>query len=342
MAEETVLVTGASGFIAKHCILALLSRGFRVRGTLRRPEVQGQTLKHLVKSNGQDPSRLEFVKADLMSDEGWDAAVAGCMGILHVASPFPMRQPRNIDEVVRPARMGALRVLKAAKRAGVRRVVMTSSIVAVMFPAGPAPDRKLDETDWTDPKRSDLSAYILSKTLAERAAWDYVNGEGKGLELVTVNPGFVLGPALDDDLSTSLEAVRRMARGYYPAVPSVSYPIADVRDVADMHVTALLHPDAAGERFLCAEGDATFTDISRTIGTTLPDIRWKLPRLEAPEFVIRASALVDSSLKTVIPSLGKPRRVENRKAKTRLGFKFRDPDDAAAEASRSLRRLRLI
>lgn len=342
MAEETVLVTGASGFIAKHCILTLLARGFRVRGTLRRPEVQGPALKQLVATHGHDASRLEFIRTDLMSDEGWEAAVTGTVGILHVASPFPMRQPRNIDEVVRPARTGALRVLKAAKRAGIRRVVMTSSIVAVMFPVGPAPDRKLDERDWTDPKRRDLSAYILSKTLAERAAWDYVGGEGKGLELVTVNPGFVLGPALDDDLSTSLEAVRRMARGYYPAVPPVTYPIADARDVAEMHVTALLHQDAAGERFLCAEGDATFYDIARTVGATLPDVRWKLPRLEAPEFIIRAAALVDSSLKTVVPSLGGARRIENAKAKTRLGFQFRTPEDAAAEAARSLRRLRLI
>jgi len=237
---KPVLVTGGSGYIAGFCIRQLIAEGFSVRATVRSLGREAEVREWL-----QVPAdKLSFVAADLNSDAGWAEAATGVGGVLHVASPIPPTLPKNDDELVRPARDGALRVLKAAKAAGVARVVMTSSTAAITYGLDRSPSKPFDETSWTDPTHKDTSPYIRSKTIAERAAWDYVKGEGAGLELVAINPGAVLGPLLGKDFSASLEIVKKLMEGSLPGMPRFGFPIVDVRDIADLHIRALKAPAA--------------------------------------------------------------------------------------------------
>jgi nucleoside-diphosphate-sugar epimerase len=342
MSAEKVLVTGASGFIAKHCIAEMLRRDYEVRATVRNL-ARTDDARRGIEQAGAGSDKVTFVAADLLNDVGWDEAMAGCTYVLHVASPFPMKNPKDDDEVIRPARDGAVRVLKAARRAGVKRVVLTSSIVAVTLAWPEAPTGYVfDETDWTNPKRPDITIYITSKALAEQAAWDLVRGDPGGPELAVVNPAFVLGPVPDGNLSTSQEVLRLMAEGAYPAAPKVGFPISDVRDVAVTHALAMTHPDAAGERFLSANGFMRLIEIGRLLSDTLPDLKSKVPRFELPDVVVRGLALVDPRLKAVLPDLGFPRPVSNAKASRVLGQSFRSPQEAVRSAATSLRALRVI
>lgn len=342
MTKATVLVTGSTGFIAKHCIAALLREGHVVRGTVRDVTRAGDGVRRAMANAGVDASGLSLVSADLEHDAGWDAAVAGCSHVLHVASPFPIQQPANSDEIVRPARDGALRVLRAATAAGVRRVVLTSSAVAIMYAAGKSPGHVFTEADWTDPTRPDLTPYMVSKTLAEQAAWDYVGATPGAPELCCINPGFVQGPALDGDLSTSLEVQRLMGKGAYPGAPSITFPISDVRDVAAIHVLAMTHPKAAGERFIAANGTSSLMGMGRIIAATLPDLRSKVPKFELPDMVVRGLAKFDKRLVAVLPELGAVRVCSNAKAREVLGFAFRDADTAIRDGASSLRGLGVI
>ncbi len=342
MEKATVLVTGATGFIAKYCIAELLRQGYRVRGTVRDLARGPDAVRGAVSRAGLDPSGVTFVAADLERDDGWDAAVSGCRYILHVASPFPIDQPKERDEVIRPARDGALRALKAATRAGVPRVVMTSSTVAIMYTATHTPGHIYTEADWTDVGRAGLTPYMLSKTIAERAAWDYVWATLGAPELVSINPGFVQGPALDGDLSTSLHVQKLMGIGAYPGAPAISFPISDVRDIAALHVLAMTHPKAAGERFLAAQGTASLYGIGQIIADALPDLKSKVPKVELPNVVVRAMALFDTRLEAVLPELGTARICSNMKTRELLGFKFRSAEDAIRDAAVSLRKLNVI
>jgi nucleoside-diphosphate-sugar epimerase len=342
MTAAKVLVTGASGFIAKHCIAELLRRGFTVQASLRNMSRQDETRASIAKA-GADASGVAFFPADLMRDDGWERAMDGCTYVMHVASPFPLHNPRDAQEVIRPAREGALRVLKAAGRSGVKRVVMTSSIVAVTLPWPEAPaGHVFDETDWTNPERRDITAYVVSKTLAERAAWDYVKSTPGAPELTTVNPAFVLGPAPDADLSTSQEVLHLMGKGAYPAAPRIGFPISDVRDVAVTHALAMTTPEAAGQRFLSANGFLRLIEVGRLIAEVLPDLAKKVPRFELLDFAVRGLALVDERLKAVIPDLGFPRPISNAKAHGILGQTFRSPQEAVKSAAARLRALRVI
>jgi nucleoside-diphosphate-sugar epimerase len=269
MAGEKVLVTGASGFIAKHCIAELLRQGYSVQATLRDLGREEAT-RRAIGNAGATASEAKFFSADLLNDAGWDKAMEGCTYVLHVASPFPIKNPKDPDEVIRPAREGAVRVLGAATKAGVKRVVLTSSIVAVTLPWPEAqPGHVFDETDWTNPDRPDVTAYVVSKTLAERAAWEFVKNTSGAAELTVVNPAFVLGPAPDADLSTSHEVIRLMGTGAYPAAPKIGFPISDVRDVALTHVLAMTNPNAAGQRFLTANGFLHLFEIGQLIKQAL-------------------------------------------------------------------------
>ena len=278
-----------------------------------------------------------------MRDDGWDKAVQGCTYVLHVASPFPLKNPKDADEVIRPAREGAVRVLKAATKAGVKRVVLTSSIVAITLPWPEAkPGHVFDETDWTNPDRPDVTPYVVSKTLAERAAWEFVTNTPGAPELAVVNPAFVLGPAPDGDLSTSHEVIRLMGQGAYPAAPKIGFPISDVRDVAVTHVLAMTNPAAAGQRFLSANGFLRLFEIGLLIKQALPDLARKVPRGELPDLAVRALALVDVRLKGVLADLGFPRPVSNSKVHSILGQTFRSPQEAVNSATASLRALQII
>lgn len=342
MAAERVLVTGASGFIAKHCIAELIRRGHEVRATLRNPARKDEVITS-VGHAGADASNVEFVQADLLNDEGWDAALSGCQYVLHVASPFPLNEPRSADDLIRPAREGTLRVLQAATRAGVKRVVQTSSIVATSLPwPDQEPGYVFSEEDWSNPKRPDVTSYVVSKTLAEMAAWDFVKSTPNAPELATVNPALVLGPAVDADISSSHEVLRLMAIGAYPAAPRIGFPISDVRDVAVTHALAMTSPKAAGQRFLSANGFMHLIEIGRLMTDLLPDLKAKVPRRELPDWVVRAIALFDRRLKPALPELAHPRPVSNAKAHKLLEQSFHSPQDAVKAAVNSLRALHVI
>ncbi len=339
---DTVLVTGATGFIAKHCIAELLRNGFHVRGTVRDPAKSADAVRRAIARSGLDAGRIEIDAADLLKDNGWDEAAKGCRFMLHVASPFPITQPKTRDELVAPAREGALRALKAATAAGIERVVLTSSTVAVMYGSGVPEGHVYSEADWSDTGRTDITPYIASKTLAEQAAWDYARTTSGAPQLTVINPGFVQGPALDPDLSTSLEVLRLMGKGAYPAAPRVEFPVVDVRDVAEIHLKAMTLPQAAGERFLATEGSASLHGIGKQIAQTLPDLARKVPKFEMPDAMVRTIAVFDKRLRTVLPELGVVRRCDNTKARTVLGHTFRAPPEAISTAAQSLRDLRII
>lgn len=341
MTGDRILITGATGAIAKWCIVEALKAGYRVRGTVRSP---GRTpeIAAAVASQGCDPSRIEIASADLLSDAGWDGAMRDCRYVLHVASPFPLVLPKDVDDLIRPARDGTVRVLKAAEAAGVERVVMTSSVAAILYPSAGQESRVYDERDWTDPARPGLTAYIASKTLAERAAWDYVTAKGRRSSLCVINPGLVLGPSIDRHLASSHAILKAMARGGYPATPGAGYPVADVRDVAQAHIRALTAPAAAGERLIVADGYLTLMDISRILGRERPALRWRLPWFVLSDRFSRFYSRFDPRLRMVLADLGARRRVSNEKAKDALGMTFRTAEEATVSAARSLNALGVI
>ena len=340
-AEPPVVVTGASGFIAKHVVREFLKHGHSVRGTVRQLDKAGE-VRRAIGRLGCEPSRLSFVAADLDNDAGWDAAVAGANIVVHMASPFPIAQPDNADDVIRPARDGTLRVLQAATRAHVKRLVLTSSSVAIFYGSGLPVGHVYSEDDFTDETRSDLTPYIKSKTIAEKVAWEFVKATPDAPELTVINPAFVQGPALDEDLSTSHELYRLMARGVYPAAPRIRFPVVDVRDVAAAHVEAAIRPEAAGKRYLIGEGQLRLYELGQILARELPDLRTKVPKFELPDVAVRMLAILDKRLRTVLPELGEQKDYTNAKVRTGLGLKLRSADEAVTAAVRSLRDLRLI
>lgn len=341
MTGDRVLLTGATGFIAKWCAVELLEAGYAVRGTVRSLR-RAAEVRDAVASLGADPSRLELVEADLLADAGWGEAMRGCRYVQHVASPFPLKPPKDFDELIRPARDGTLRVLQSADAAGVERVVMTSSVVAVIYPASGSQSRIYDESDWTDPQRPDITAYIAAKTLAEQAAWQYTASKGRKSWLTVINPGLVLGPAIDRDLSSSHGILRAMARGSYPAAPAAGYPIVDVRDVAEAHVRAMTARAAAGERLIVAEGYLTLMQLSKILGRECPKLAWRLPWFVMHDGFVCFYSRFDRRLKAVLPDIGAVRQVSNAKAAAALEMQFRPPEEAALSAIRSLQALGVI
>jgi nucleoside-diphosphate-sugar epimerase len=336
MPEQLVLVTGGSGFIGAHCIKRLHQDGYRVRTTVRSLAREAE-VREMV---GDGP--LELAVADLTADDGWAEAVAGCDYVLHVASPFPLAQPKNEDELIVPARDGALRVLRAARDAGVRRVVLTSSFAAIGYGHG-QPDTAYDETSWTDVDGPGVSAYAKSKTVAERAAWDFVEAEGGSLELAVVNPVAVLGPLLGPDASTSIELVKRLIDGSMPGTPKVGYGLVDVRDVADLHVRAMTMPAAAGERFLAIGEDFRWiSEMGGWLREALPDRAKKIPKRELPNLLVRVAARFDGSLRQLTPELGVSKHATNEKARRVLDWAPRTDREAVVATAESLLALGLV
>lgn len=335
-----VLVTGLSGFVGKHCGVALLNQGYRVRGTLR-SLARADAVRATLAKHAPVDGRLEFAEADLTRDQGWDTAAQGCTYVMHVASPFPLALPKDRDALVGPAREGTLRVLKAASKAGVTRTVITSSTASIMYGAAKQHGAALTEDDWTDPEAAAVNPYVRSKTLAERAAWEFVTNDRSGMALVSVNPGFILGPALDQDIGTSIEVIQMMLRGKYPAVPRVHFPTVDVRDVADLQVAALTHPAAANQRFLCTDKSLWMVEVTRAIRAALPEAR-KVPTGELPSVIVRLLGLVDPRLRAIVPELDRERHTSHVKAEQRLGFRFRPAAESAVAAAKSLIELKLV
>jgi dihydroflavonol-4-reductase len=334
MPMKTVLVTGSSGYIAKHIVLQLLNAGYSVRGSVRSlarsREVEDAVRPHLV-----DPSaigRLTFVELDLEKDAGWARAMEGVDVLMHTASPFPMTQPRNAEDLIRPAVDGALRALRAAKAAGIRRVILTASVACVMYAGFPRTRAVYTEEDWTDGDLTALTPYVRSKTLAERAAWAFVRQEAPEMRLTTINPGFVLGAPLDDHFGTSMELVQRFLAGKDPMVPQVMFPIVDVRDVAAMHVNAIDKPAAEGRRFLGSGGMLSFREIALALKGAFPD--QKVVTRQAPNVLIRLIGVFDRSVGTILPDLGRTFQVSSKAARDVLNIDFVDPRTTVADSGR--------
>jgi nucleoside-diphosphate-sugar epimerase len=342
MAAATVLVTGGSGFIASHCILKLLQLGHRVRTTIRNPSRE-RDVRAMLKVGGAEPGeQLSFALADLEKDAGWLEAVRGCQYVLHVASPFPPLLPKHEDELIIPAREGALRVLRAARDAGVQRVVLTSSFAAIGY-GHPPRSTPFDETTWTNLDAEDVLPYIKSKTLGERAAWDFIEREGGALELSAINPVGVFGPVLGPDYSTSILVVQRMMDGQLPGCPRLTYGVVDVRDVADLHIAAMTHAAAKGERFLAVSGNfMSVLGIAQALRARLGAAARRVPTWEVPDFVVRLASLIDPAVKQVLPELGKPKNATNEKARRVLGWAPRTNEDAVAATAESMLRLGLL
>lgn len=337
-----VLVTGGSGFVGSHTILRLLETGYEVRATLRNMQREDQ-VRSLLAGHGVEPDApLSFAQADLEEDEGWEDAVAGCAYVLHIASPFPSTVPEDEDELIVPARDGTLRVLRAAREAGVERVVMTSSFAAVGYGHEPRAE-PFDETNWTDLEGRDVTPYVTSKTLAERAAWRFVEEEGDGLELAVVNPVGVFGPVLGPDYSTSIVLIRRLMDGDLPGCPRLSYGVVDVRDVAELHLRAMTDPAAEGERFLAVSGDfMSIRDMAETLKKRLGAAARRAPTRELPNWVVRFVSLFDPEVRQVVPELGRHKEATSEKARTVLGWSPRPPEDAIVATAKSLLRLGLL
>lgn len=339
---STVLVTGGSGFIGSHCILQLLDAGHQVRSTVRNLKREPEVRATLRSAGASADDRLSFFAADLENDAGWKEATAGCDYVLHVASPFPATVPKHEDELIVPAREGALRVLRASRDAKVKRVVLTSSFAAIGY-GHPLQSAPFDETSWTDPNGSDVMPYIKSKTLAERAAWDFIAREGGSLELSVINPVGVLGPVLGSDYATSIALVQRLMDGAVPGCPKLYFGLVDVRDVADLHLRAMTNPAAKSERFIASAGDfVSMLDIAKTLKARMGAAARKVPAREVPNWVVRLVALRDSAAKQILPELGKRKSATNAKAKRMLGWTPRSNEESIVATAESLVRLGLL
>jgi dihydroflavonol-4-reductase len=332
---QKVVVTGASGFIAKHVVQRLLNAGHTVTGTLRSPG-RAEEVRAAVAPGLTDPSaldRLDFVPLDLEQDAGWAEAFAGHEALIHTASPFPMSQPKDEAELIRPAVEGTRRALTAALGARMRRVVLTSSVAAVagreIEPAKPA----FDAADWTDPDHPVTTPYMKSKTLAERAAWDFV-AENKEPELAVINPTLVLGPPLDGHFGTSVRVIQRVLGGKDPMVPRISFGVVDVRDVAEMHLRALERPDAAGKRFIACDSSMWFAAIAAAVAEVAPGRR--IARRVAPDLLMRAIGLFDPAVRGILPGLGRFEQFSNAPAREVLGMEFTPAAEAVQAAAEFL------
>ena len=328
---ETVLVTGGTGFVGGWCIVELLKRGYAVRTTVRSPAKADQ-VRAAVASQVEPGGRLTFAVADLMQDEGWDAAIAGCDYVLHVASPMSRG---DADDMIAAAREGALRVLGAAVRAGVRRVVMTSS-TAASAPRLDGPDSLNDETVWTDPNAPQLSAYRQSKTLAERAAWDFMAQAGGPTTLTTILPTAVFGPVLPIETLGSVQVIGRMLEGRVPGNPRRGFNVVDVRDLAVAHVLAMTAPQAAGQRFIASSDFMWMADIARTLKARLGSRAGKVSARVLPDVAVKLLAGANPAMREIAVGLGRRHCYTSEKARRVLGWAPRPATETVVDCAESL------
>ena len=333
---ETVLVTGGTGFIAQHCILALLGKGYRVRTTIRTASREAEVRKYV----GVSDDRLTFAICDLNTDDGWMAAAAGCAYAIHPASPTPSGEQVREEDWIKPAVDGNLRVLRAARAAGVKRVVITSAFGAIGVGHAPR-ERPFDETDWSD-LDAKLAPYQRSKTMSERASWEFIAREGRGLELAAVNPTAVLGPALGPDHSHSIEIIKSLLNGL-PGCPKLNSGYVDVRDVADLHLRAMIDPAANGERFIAIAGESMWMiDVAKVLRERLGAAAGKVPKRTLPNWFVKLAAMRNKKLKAIVPLLGVRLDATSAKARRVLGWAPRSREDAIVAAAESLAKLGLV
>ena len=335
--QQTVLVTGGSGFLGGWCLVELLRRGYRARATVR-DLAREQEVRASIGSQVEVGDDLTVLEADLNEDRGWAEATEGCEYVLHVASPFPPVQPKDPDELIAPARDGTLRVLRASVAADVKRIVVTSSVAAVRN-AGAADsrqDRELTEADWTDPDNPHLTPYTRSKTIAELAAWEYMRAQGAEDRLVTVQPGAIIGPVLGRDRSYSLQAVERMLSGRMPGLPALGFSFIDVRDVAALEVEAMTAPQAAGQRLIAAGQFLWLSQVAAILREQLGPEAAKVPRRRVPSVAVRLLARFDPELRSVAGDLGRKTTYSLDNARRRVGWAPRPVEESIVDCARSL------
>jgi len=335
---DLVLVTGASGYVAGHCILRLLNEGYHVRGSLRSLRRAGEVRQWLTEARGRiDPGdALSFVEAELTDAESWAAAMEGVRYVLHVASPIPSTLPKHPDELIVPAREGTLNVMRAASRASVERIVQTSSSAAILYGRDDPNSHLFTEADWTDPDHKDNVPYTRSKTIAERAAWAELPNFTRRLEWVAINPGLVLGPVLDKDTSASVQIVAVLLRGQFPGLPRFGYAVVDVRDLADLEVRAMTAPQAAGQRYICSGPFVSMSDIAGILKDHLGPMARKVPTRRLPDGLVRLVGLFDSEVRSQLFELGKVRRLSSAKAEKELGWSSRPVEETIIDTATSL------
>ena len=334
MSDRLILITGISGFIAKHCAVEMLRAGYRVRGTVR-SLAKGDAVRATLAAHC-DVSKLEFVEADLLSDKGWDEAAKGAYGVLHIASPFIIQTPKDPQVLIRPAVEGTMRVLKAAIAAGAKRFVQTSSIAAIMAGHGSERTKPYTEDDWSNLESGTTSAYQQSKTLAERAARDYLKETTVDIHYASVNPGFVLGPLLDKEYGASASVIQSFMKGKYPGCPALAFPCVDVRDVALMHRLALETNEPSGGRYIGSSESAWFVDMMRPIKAKLGTAARKVPSFQVPNFIIKVLALFDPAMRNIVPDLGRLVPMDNSRTVKALGIKFIPVSESAPAMAASL------
>lgn len=340
--QQRVLVTGGSGFIAGHCILQLLEQGYLVRATVRSLKREPAVRSVLGDAGMVNGDALSFVAADLTNDTGWAGAVADCDFVLHVASPVQVENVENEDDVIGPAREGTLRVLRAARDGGVKRVVLTSAFHAVAYGYAHT-NHQFTDDDWTVLDGPGVTPYTKSKTLAERAAWDFMAAEGKSMELATILPVAVMGPVMGKEISGSNHLIQRSLDGAMPGYPDLWIPIVDVRDVAAAHILAMVTPAAAGQRFLLSSGPAiAFKRLGAILKENFGDDAKRVPTRSIPSFVVRLASLVNKEFRPIVPDLGFARKMTSEKARRVLGWQPREPEDAIIATAESLIRKSLV
>lgn len=316
--QNWILVTGGTGFVGVHVIAKLLQKGYKVKTTLRSLDRKTEIINAL-QSIGIAADGLVFIAADLAKDDNWNEAVKDCEYVLHVASPFPIQEPEDENELIIPARDGALRVLRAARDAGVRRVVLTSSFAAIGYGKQFPKDHVFTEEDWTDPA-GPIRGYLRSKTIAEQAAWNFIRTEGGSMELSVINPVAIFGPVIGNISSASCDAViRGILDGAVKTSPDFTMGVVDVRDVADIHLLAMENPAAKGQRFLAtADGTVSFYDVAQII------------KRERSQYAAGIADMnkTDQALYT---------ELSNRKAKTLLGWQPRSKEEAILASVDSLK-----
>ena len=338
---DKVLLTGVSGWIAKHTAIELLNKGYEVLGTVRNNNLIDQTKQTIGKYAPIE--KLSFVELDLLKDEGWNEAAKGCKYIFHIASPFPIKVSRNREVLLPVAVDGTIRVLNAGLNAGVEQIIKTSSIVAMFRKPNRTNPYTFGENDWTDENWTEgVNDYFLSKTKAEKAAWDLMERKGLKNKLTTICPGGVFGDALDKKGGTSIEYVRQFMAGKFPGAPKFAVLISDVRDIAKAHVACIGNTKVGGRRLIVGKEVKKLVELSQLMAEAMPEYAKKLPKKELPNFMVKLISYIDSSAKTMIPDLGIMMQTDPTYAEKLLGFEFKAAKDCMAENAKSVVRLGLV